>query len=92
MPPVISNTSTDSQSVLSAEEINRDAVSDNNISTTKDILERQHYLGDIIAEFLEYFGEEFESGRHGFSVREGGFRFSVQGKNGQPPHPQVSAL
>lgn len=34
--------------------------------------------GDLIEEFLKQYGEEFVVGQHGFSVRDGGFRFKIQ--------------
>jgi hypothetical protein len=38
---------------------------------------------------LILFGEDLQCGKHGFSVRDGGFRFDVHGGEGHPPHPQA---
>lgn len=43
-------------------------------------------LGELLLDFLHLFGEDFDIGREGFSVRGGGFRFCV---HGHPPHPQA---
>lgn len=43
-------------------------------------------LGELLLDFLHLFGEDFDIGREGFSVRGGGFRFCV---HGSPPHPQA---
>eukprot|EP00752_Nemacystus_decipiens_P011879 g10534.t1 len=43
-------------------------------------------LGELLLDFLHLFGEDFDIGREGFSVRGGGFRFCV---HGTPPHPQA---
>lgn len=43
-------------------------------------------LGELLLDFLHLFGEDFDIGREGFSVRGGGFRFCV---HGNPPHPQA---
>eukprot|EP00903_Cladosiphon_okamuranus_P014633 g13569.t1 len=43
-------------------------------------------LGELLLDFLHLFGEDFDIGREGFSVRGGGFRFCVRGN---PPHPQA---
>lgn len=43
-------------------------------------------LGELLLDFLHLFGEDFDVGREGFSVRGGGFRFRV---HGHPPHPQA---
>ena len=39
-----------------------------------------------------FYGDALECGRHGFSVRDGGFRFEVRGSGpeGAPAHPQVN--
>ena len=39
-----------------------------------------------------FYGDALECGRHGFSVRDGGFRFEVQGSgpDGAPAHPQAA--
>jgi len=37
--------------------------------------------GVVIEEFLRYYGEEMQCGIHGFSVREGGFRFDLVSDN-----------
>lgn len=44
--------------------------------------------------YVGFYGEALECGRHGFSVRDGGFRFEVQGSQGAgvPAHPQVCLL
>jgi len=48
----------------------------------------------MLVDFLQFWGSVFEGGREGFSVRNGGFRFSVLGgdlsKGGPPRHPQAS--
>ncbi|CAM9620608.1 unnamed protein product [Discosporangium mesarthrocarpum] len=44
-------------------------------------------LGQVLLDFLLLFGEDFEAGKEGFSVRGGGFRFNC---HGIPPHPQAS--
>ncbi|CAB1115237.1 unnamed protein product [Ectocarpus sp. CCAP 1310/34] len=44
-------------------------------------------LGELLLDFLHLFGEDFDMGREGFSVRGGGFRFCV---HDHPPHPQAS--
>ena len=44
-------------------------------------------LGVIVVEFLDFYGEALECGRHGFSVRDGGFRFEVHGSG--VAHPQA---
>lgn len=40
----------------------------------------------------EFYGDALECGRHGFSVRDGGFRFEVKGSgpDGAPAHPQAA--
>ena len=43
-------------------------------------------LGELLLDVLQLFGEDFDIGREGFSVRGGGFRFCV---HDQPPHPQA---
>lgn len=43
-------------------------------------------LGELLLDFLHLFGEDFDIGREGFSVRGGGFRFCV---HDNPPHPQA---
>mmetsp|Transcript_17019 Transcript_17019/g.28390 ORF Transcript_17019/g.28390 Transcript_17019/m.28390 type:complete len:1248 (-) Transcript_17019:206-3949(-) len=47
-------------------------------------------LGIIIVEFLGVYGEELQCGRHGFSVRDGGFRFDVQPSMYTVAHPQAN--
>jgi len=47
-------------------------------------------LGEIIEEFLTEFGDYLQIGLHGFSVRDGGFRFDVVSNgSGCPAHPQA---
>ena len=36
------------------------------------------------------FGEDLLCGKHGFSARDGGFRFDVKGGGGLPSHPQAN--
>lgn len=47
-------------------------------------------IGVIIVEFLGVYGEELQCGRHGFSVRDGGFRFEVLAGPYTVAHPQAS--
>uniref|UniRef100_A0A7S2SJ60 Polymerase nucleotidyl transferase domain-containing protein n=1 Tax=Rhizochromulina marina TaxID=1034831 RepID=A0A7S2SJ60_9STRA len=44
-------------------------------------------LGELLVDFLRFWGSEFKAGDEGFSVRHGGFRFSLFGTL---PHPQAS--
>ena len=44
-------------------------------------------LGRLLMDFLQLWGEDFQAGMEGFSVRRGGLRFSVLGT---PRHPQAS--
>jgi DNA polymerase sigma len=46
--------------------------------------------GELIEEFLITYGEHMQCGRHGYSVRDGGFRFEVRGMEGFPSHPQAN--
>lgn len=43
----------------------------------------------IINTAIGFYGDGFECGRHGFSVRDGGFRFDMHA-SGVPIHPQAS--
>lgn len=47
--------------------------------------ERQ-VLGELLLDFLNLFGEDFDVSCEGFSVRGGGFRFNC---HENPPHPQA---
>jgi len=45
--------------------------------------------GVVIEEFLRYYGEEMQCGAHGFSVREGGFRFDLVPDTDTKPHERT---
>jgi DNA polymerase sigma len=47
-------------------------------------------LGEILEDFLMMYGEEMICGSHGFSMRDGGFRFNVKDSDAtHPVHPQA---
>lgn len=49
-------------------------------------------LGELLEEILNEYGGEMQCGVHGFSVRNGGFRFEVSAKNNSHPSSDTVAL
>ena len=48
-------------------------------------------VGSLVVQFLEFYGDDGVLWKHGFSLRDGGFRFDVlEGSQGSPLHPQFS--
>lgn len=57
-------------------------------SSSKEPDASEPLLGKLLLDFLHLFGQDFEAGAEGVSVRGGGFRFRVL--SSQPAHPQAS--
>jgi hypothetical protein len=52
------------------------------------LTEEDSIFGVILNEILIVFGEQFQCGRHGFSLRNSGFRFDINAGAGHPTeHP-----
>ena len=69
--------------------MNLKAKSENALYSMRGDIDGDTELGNLLIDFLEFYGEDWENEKVGFSVRDGGFKFNLENSVGTPSHPQA---